>query len=241
MEPSSPAAKMVTEFSNNQNGVKPRDFMANNAIQIRLQNEFTVDYESQYFLEIKRGEIPGSGTIISNEIAGLLLMAFDLKEPWATHRAGQVFEERYSDLFGKPTVTADRIVLCQVAAEAVDRALPKINNRLFAQYKLARYFFVYLIRNILEKDGLSESILKTPEKFVKNAQDRARFSQCLDTIIGDLVIDLNAEVDEYGDNFDYRDKLRDSNWVKELSKKIVADHLKQVSRKRIKSFSQEWG
>ncbi len=34
MEPSSPAAKMVTEFSNNQNGVKPRDFMANNAIQI---------------------------------------------------------------------------------------------------------------------------------------------------------------------------------------------------------------
>ncbi len=241
MEPSSPAAKMVTEFSNNQNGVKPRDFMANNAIQIRLQNELTVDYAGQYFLEIKRGETLGSGTVISNEIAGLLLMAFDLKEPWATHRASQVFEERYSDLFGKPTVTSDRVVLCQVIAEAVDRALPKINNRLFAQYKLARYFLVYMIRNILEKDGLSESILKTPYKFVRDTKDRARFSQCLNTIVDDLVIDLNAEVDEYGDTFDYRDKLRDSVWVKEINRKIVTDHLKQVARKRIKSFSEEWG
>jgi hypothetical protein len=50
-----------------------------------------------------------------------------------------------------------------------------------------------------------------------------------------------VEVDDYGDAFDYRDKLRDSNVAKELSRKIVADHLKQVSRKRIKSFSEEWG
>jgi hypothetical protein len=32
MEPSSAVAKKVTEFSNNQNGVKPRDFMANSTI-----------------------------------------------------------------------------------------------------------------------------------------------------------------------------------------------------------------
>lgn len=241
MEPSSPTAKMVTEFSNNQNGVKPRDFMANNAIQIRLQNEFSQEYAGQYVFEIKRGENVGAGTEISNEIAGLLLMAFDLKEPWATHRTGQVFEERYSDLFGKPTVTADRIVMCQVVAEAVDEALPKVNNKLFAQYKLARYFLVYMIRNILEKDGLADSILKTPSKFVRVVKDRARFRKCLDTIVNDLIIDLNAEVDDYGDAFDYRDKLRDSVWVKDLSKKIVADHLKQVARKRIKSFSEEWG
>ncbi len=182
----------------------------------------------------------GGGTVISNEIAGLLLMAFDLKEPWATHRTGQIFEERYSDLFGKPTVTADRIVLCQVVAEAVDGALTKITNQLFARYKLARYFLVYMIRNILEKDDLAENILKTPRDFVREVKDRAKFRQCLDTIVDDLVIDLNAEVDEYGDAFDYRDKLRDSTWVKELSKKIVSDHLKQVARKRIKSFSDEW-
>ncbi len=242
MEPSSDVAKKVTEFSNNQNGVKARDFMANNATQIRIQNEFTRDYDGQYFYEIKRGEsLPTGVTIIPNETAGLLLMAFDLKEPWATHRKGQVFDERHADLFGKPTVTADRIVMCQVIAEAVDAALPKINKRLFAQYLLARYFMVYMIRNILENDSLSESVFKSPGEFVRSQKDRAHFRQCLDTIVGDLVIDLNAEVDDYGDAFDYRDKLRDSVWVKDLNKKIVADHLKQVARQRIKSFSEEWG
>jgi hypothetical protein len=242
MEPGSDVAKKVTEFSNNQNGVKARDFMANHAIQIRIQNEFAREYAGQYFYEIKRGELlPNGAKVIPNETAGLLLMAFDLKEPWATHRKGQVFDERHADLFGKPTVTADRIVLCQVIAEAVDAALPKINNQLFAQYLLARYFLVYLIRNILENDGLAKTILNSPGKFVRVPKDRAHFRECLDTIVSDLVIDLNGEVDDLGEAFDYRDSLRDSGWAKGLSKKIVADHLKQIARKRIKSFSEEWG
>jgi hypothetical protein len=241
MEPSSAIAKQVTEFSNNQNGVKARDFMANSAIQIRIQNEFTRDYKNDYFYEIKRGEkLPPNLTIIPNEVAGLLLMAFDLKEPWATHRKGQVFEDRHADLFGNPRVTADHIVLCQVIAEAVDDALKKINNKMFAQYVLARYFFVYMVRNVLESNVAAGDIFKHPGKFVRNHKDRAKFRQCVDTILVDLVIDINGEVDDYGDAFDYRDKLRDAVFVKTLNKKIIADHLKQVARKRIKSFDEEW-
>lgn len=101
VEPNSDLAKMVTEISNNQNGVKPRDFMANHAVQIRLQNEFPKDYKDQYFFEIKRGEKKDAGTLITNEEAGLLLMAFDLEEPWATHRKYQVFDDKYIDLFAK--------------------------------------------------------------------------------------------------------------------------------------------
>src|SRR5206468_2492466 len=123
MEPTSALAKQITDFSNNQNGVKARDFMANNPMQIRLQNEFHNVYGGQYSFEIKRGEAKGPGTVISNEYAGLLLMAFDLKEPWATHRKYQVFEDRHADLFGRPEVTADRIVLCHVIAEAIEEAL----------------------------------------------------------------------------------------------------------------------
>ena len=240
MEPSSPEAKMVTECSNNQNSVKPRDFMSNNAIQIRLQNEFHQEYPNEYVLEIKQGEILKPGKVISNEDAGLMLMAFDLEEPWGTHRRGQVFEERYSDLFGNPAVTADRIVLRQVIAESVDEVLPQLKNQLFARYKLARYLLVYMIRNILDNDQLAPTIFTTPAVFVKAEQDREQFRKCLSTIVNDLVIDLNAEVDELGDNFDYRDSLRDEKWVKELNQKIVTDHLKQVKRGRIQSFSDEW-
>lgn len=241
MEPSSAVAKQVTEFSNNQNGVKARDFMANNAIQIRIQNEFLRDYKGEYFYEIKRGEkLPHGIAVIPNEIAGLLMMAFDIKEPWATHRKGQVFEDRHGDIFGKPGVTADHIVLCQVIAESVDEALKKINNKMFAQYVLARYLLVYMVRNILESNTTAGEIFRNPGKFVRLAKDRSKFRGCIDTVLTDLAIDINAEVDDLGDTFDYRDKLRDSTWVKDLNKKILADHLKQVARQRIKSFDEEW-
>src|SRR3989338_5272685 len=191
MEPTSPLAKQVTEFSNNQNGVKARDFMSNNAMQIRLQNEFVKDYKGQYTFEIKRGEGLGPGTSITNENAGLLLMAFDLKEPWGTHRKYQVFEEKYADLFGRKEVNADRIVVCQVIAEAIEKALPEIKNTLMARYVLIRYMLLYMIRLILENDQLGREMLRSPGVFVRGKKDRDQFRSCISKIIGDLVVDVN--------------------------------------------------
>ena len=48
-------AKTITNFSNNQNGVKARDFKSNNPIQIRLKHEIEKNFP-EYFFEIKRGE-----------------------------------------------------------------------------------------------------------------------------------------------------------------------------------------
>jgi hypothetical protein len=240
LEPTSSWVKTITEFSNNQNGVKDRDFMANDAKQIRLQNEFRELYAGQYGFEIKRGETKDPGELISNEEAGLLLMAFDLKEPWGTHRKYQVFEDKYSAIFGRKEVTADRLVMCKVIAEAVDSALPEINNQLVAKYVLTRYILVYMVRNILESDALYQEIITKPRTFVRDENDRERFRSCLRRIVGDIVIDLNAEVDEFGEDFPYRDRLRDADWVKNLSRKVVADHTKLVQRGRINSFSEEW-
>jgi hypothetical protein len=240
MDPSSPEAEMVTRFSNNQNGVKARDFMANNPMQIRLQNEFKRLYPEQFWFEIKRGESSGSGEVISNEDAGLYLMAFDLKEPWATHRKYQVFEDRHADLFGRPEVTADRIVLCQVIIDAIKNAVLNLENTLFGKYVLTRFLLLYIVRMLLDSEGLADEIALRPLTFVRAKSDRARFRKCLDTIVAEVTIDLNAEVKEYGDDFDYRDSLRSSEWVKKLASRVVADHLKLVTRNRIPSFKAEW-
>lgn len=240
MDPASDWAARITQFSNNQNGVRPRDFKSNSQIQIRLQNEFHQIYAEQYVLEIKRGEAHGTGTVISNEEAGLYLMAFDLKEPWATHRKYEVFEDKHADLFGRPEVTADRIVLCQVIIEVINSRLPKIENQLLARYALTKYMLLYIVREILEKDDLAGKILSAPKVFVRNVKDREWFRTCVGEIVEDLAIDLNGEVKEYGKDFDYRDKLRDSDWVKKLSGTVVGDHLKLVSRGRIKSFKESW-
>jgi hypothetical protein len=240
VEPNSALAQLITEISNNQNGVKPRDFMANNPFQIRLQNEFKQDYDGQYFFEIKTGEIKGSGDVIPNEEAGLLLMAFDSGEPWATHRKYQVFEDKYTELFARTEVTADRIVVLRIIAESIDAALPRLTNGLVAKYVLTRYMLLYCVRDVLKKDELWNEINTKPQIFVRDVQDRQRFRRCIDNIVSDLITDVDAEIEDVGEDFDYRGRLRSEEWVKRLAKSVVGDHLKMVARKKIQPFKGDW-
>lgn len=240
MDINSDLSEQVTRYSNNQNGVKPRDFQANNPIQIRLQNDFIDHYRGEYFFEIKRGEIPKEGVLISNETAGLYLMSFDLKEPWATHRKYQVFEEKHASLFARPEVSADRIVLCYTIVEIIDELSENIENKLFAKYALTKRAILYIIRSIIEKDEMAKDVLTNPSVFVRDKKKRSHFGKCIKKIVSDVIIDVNAEVREYGEDFDYRGKLRDSKWVRKLCDDVVNSFLKLVERKRIPSFSDEW-
>ncbi len=237
---SSDVAKKVTHYSNNQNGVKARDFVANSSTQVRLQNEVEMHYKGQYVLEIKRGEKHGAGTVIANEEAGLLLMAFDLQEPWATHRRYQVFQDKHADVFGRPEVTADRIVLCQVISEASAEASKGLTNVAFQKYLLTRYLLMYIARQILDHDPIGPEVLQSPATFVRSKDSRDKFRKCMKAVFDEVVIDINYEVDGLGNDFDYRDKLRDTAWVKQLSGNVVKDHLKQVSKGRIESLKNEW-
>lgn len=239
-DPRSVLAQRVTQFSNNQNGVRPRDFKSNSPIQIRLQNEMASLYPGEYYYEIKRGDEPGVGRRITNEDAGLYIRAFDLKEPWTTHRKYEVFEDRYSELFGRPSTTAHRIVMLDVVMESIDGLLPKIENQLIGRYALVRYFILYVVREILESDDMLSMISKNPSEFVSDMVARGRFRACVDTIVDDIIGDLNDELKTVEENFDYRGKLRDQNWVQNLSRRVVADHRKLVSRNRMPSFKQEW-
>ena len=240
MDPASSEAKMITEFSNNQNGVRPRDFKSNHQTQIRIQREFDEDYKNVFAYEIKRGEHPRPGTSISNEEAGLLLMAFDLREPWATHRKYEVFEDKHGSLFGRPDVTADRIVMLKVISDAVNDALELLEDRLLAQYALTKYMMVYSVRECFKDDSFFQDVIKSPENFVKDPQRRAVFQSCIKTFADDLIIDLNSEAADFGKDFDYRGRLRDNNWAKEMTKLLVKDYLKQKGKGKALSFAQAW-
>jgi hypothetical protein len=168
------------------------------------------------------------------------LRAFDLKEPWITHRRFEVFEDKHAELFGRPEVTADRIVLCEVILEAVDNIRPKIKNSLFGKYALTRYLLLYIVREILESDAMFPEISGTPGTFVKDKKERDHFRTCISSILEDVVIDLNSEMEGLGENFYYRDRLRDPRWVGDISRRVVADYSKLVTRGRISSFKDEW-
>ena len=240
VEVGSELSEMVTMYSNNQNAVKPRDSKANDPIQIRLQNEFKANYSPEYSFEIKRGEKSEIGEVIINEDAGLYLWAFDLKEPWATHRRYQVFEEKHAELFGRPQATADRIIMCHIMMKCIADSTEKINNKLFGKYILTKYVMLYILRNILENDNLGTEMINNPAAFVNTADNREHLQSCITKIINDMIVDINAEVYILGDDFDYRGKLRDADWVKTLSREVVSIYVKMVQRERLDSFESEW-
>ncbi|RYU90928.1 abortive phage infection protein [Mucilaginibacter terrigena] len=231
----------ITEYSNSQNGVKARDFKSYNPIQIRLQNEFSHNYGNEYYYEIKRGELtPSSIKVISNEEAGILLMSFDLKEPWGTHRKYQVFEDLYVDIFARPEVNSDRILMLKLIDDSIIGKIGNINNQLIAKYSLTRFAIVYFIRIILENDEVGKDAILHPQTYVREKLERTDFIACINRIIDDIVVDLNMEVDELSEDFDYKSRLRDENWVNNLSKNIVGAYLKLVKSGRLGSFSKEW-
>jgi len=235
--PASALAEMITRFSNNQNGVKARDFKSNNHIQIRLQNEFRRVYGTEFFFEIKRGENADGLEVISNEIAGQYLMAWDLKQPWATHRKYQIFEDKHSDLFGRPDVTADRIVLCHVLASCIDGHTSSINNQLFAKYALTRFFFIYVLRLLIESDNSATEIISSPATYMRDAHARNALWAAVSDLLSEVVTDLNAEIDQLKEDFDYRGRLRDEKWCAKLAHEIAATHKKLVDRGRLDNFA----
>ena len=240
IDASSDLSEIVTTFSNNQNGVKARDFKSNNPIQIRLQNEIRSEYGKEFHYEIKRGEENQGRQTITNENAGLYLLAFDLKRPWDTHRKYQIFEDEHAVVFGRPAVSAHRIVLCALFAERVGAAIQKLDNSLFAKYALTRFLILYILRLILEDDPLGRRLIADPFQYVSDKKQRLPLVKAVDKLLDDIVIDLNAELAQVGEDFDYRGKLRDEVWVKALAHRILADHTKLVSRGRIDSFERDF-
>ena len=240
VEVESALAELITTNSNNQNGVKARDFKSNHPIQTRLQHEFTKCYGTDYAFEVKRGEPIKGKKVISNENAGLLLIAFDLKEPWTTHRKYQIFDDRYGEVFGRPEVTAHRIVLLEEISSCLILHLASLKNDLIGKYVLTRYLMLLVIRKILELDEAGKDILANPAKYVQASNDRAQFRKMMDSVVSGLIIDLDIETQELADDFDYRGKLRDKDYVSKLVSSLVATHRKDVMRKKALSIGDAW-
>ncbi|MGH9438939.1 MAG: hypothetical protein ACRD22_13845, partial [Terriglobia bacterium] len=142
--------------------------------------------------------------------------------------------------FPNPLARSVRLQIGQSRAEVVSATLPKIKNTLFGKYALTRYLLMYIVREILESDKMFVEIAERPGEFVKKLSDRDHFRVCIARILDDVVIDLNSGMESQGENFYYRDKLRDPRWVGDISRRVVADHNKLVQRGRISSFKDEW-
>lgn len=230
----------ITYNSNNQNGIKARDFRSNTQTQVRLQQEIGQNYPD-YFYEIKRGDTPEQRTVIENTLAGQILLAFDLKRPSSVQRYSKIFDDLHQEIFARPEVTGGRIVVLFDLYREVERDLAKIEPVLFSGYQITKFFLLYLISEVLSEDEVGKSFCRKPEDFYQNSSQKANLLSCIHTILGDLIIDLNAEFKEAGgENFDFKATFKAPVSLRSLAGKVIASHKKLIARQRADSFSQLW-
>jgi AIPR protein len=243
LPPEHELAEKITHHSNNQNPINARDLQSNSIIQRRLQAEIAGEYTGQVFYRIKRGEPDQAAQVIDNDEAGRLLLAFDLKQPWTCHQTYKILDELHADIFARPEVNAHRIVSVADIHAAIIACMEEIENRLLATYRLTQYFLLYLVRQALDLDEDGKVFCADPARYLLQADGRARLRNCAERIVRDIIIDLNAEVRERQEAeqlFDYKRELKSPNSVRELSRSIIPQYQKAVSRGRACSFAHEW-
>ena len=193
----SPLIDKITHNSNNQNGIKPRDFQSNNPIQLRLRSEFQQKYEGEIGYRVSRGEEPSANEIIDNEVAARVLLAFDLGQPWACHQTYRLFDELHTQIFARPEVNAARIISGVDAFTTVEEELAKLEHELMRKYTLTKYFLLHLLYEALRTDQFGRQVIANPSELLGDPivkERRECFKEALRKTLQDLIIDLNYEI-----------------------------------------------
>ena len=232
----------ITYNSNNQNSIKVRDYRSNTDTQVRIQQEINKKYP-EYFYQIKTGEkVSNNRTVIDNQLAGRILLTFDLKEPWSVQRIIRIFEDFHSKVFARPEVKGGRIVYLYKLYTEVLKDVNKIEPELFRGYQITGFFLLYLLSEVLSNDEVGQKFCANPEGFCKTSeQEKYLFDCVVHTILGDLIIDLNGEFnDRGGEKFDFKQVYKSPKMLRELTSEVIKAYQKVVNRGRVDSFSQLW-
>lgn len=229
----------ITQNSNNQNATRPRDHRSNHAIQQRLQREVSKVDAGQYAYEVKRGEVNKGKIVISNEEAGLALLALDLGEPWACHQKGKVMDESHSRIFGRADVNGSKVVALHSAIACCTPALEEIDDTTFAHYALTRYFLSSVVASILKTDPIGQSMFENLGDVV-DAGELDPLLSIFSTLATTTAMDLNAEVielTESGELFDYKKDLKSPNWSRTMIGRLTTAYQKDVKRSKATSVA----
>jgi AIPR protein/Restriction endonuclease len=224
-------SQKITRNSNNQNAIKARDLKSNHNIQQRLKAEVSAVTGGKFAYEIKQGEDNKGKSIISNENAGLVLLAIDLKQPWSCHQKYKVMDELHADIFGRPNVTGARVLALWDSFNAVIPALDEIDNKQFAHYTLTRYYLAYLVASIIRSDPVGAKVMDNLDKVVENGKLTdfvAAFGQW--AVVA-------ADDDEI---FDHKTHLKSAKWCRSTEARILAQYKKDVARKKAEPIAVQF-
>ncbi|NDV01635.1 AIPR family protein [Pseudoroseicyclus tamaricis] len=230
-------SQKITRNSNNQNAIKARDMKSNHNLQQRLKAEVDTVSGGKIAYEIKQGENNRGKEVISNEAAGLVLLAADLEQPWSCHQKYKIMDDLHSEIFGRPSVTGARVIALWKCFQTMSEPLEELENKSFANYALTRYFLFFAVIEIVKDSKDGASILASLDEIAKDGR-LDELARGFSSLAVNAAIDLNAEIapeeDEY---FDYKNDLKSQKWCRAMSAKLLAQHKKDVRRDKADSVA----
>ncbi len=228
-------ARKITINSNNQNAIKARDLRSNHNIMLRLKAEFEKNFPT-YSFEIKRGEEAEEGRVsLTNEMAGRLLMAFDIGEPYSCHQIYKVFDDKYSDIFGRPEVTASRIIFLKELYDVISDHVSELKNEQMAGYALTRFFFMNVMRHIMEKFDKTRSAILS-RNALDDSTTRSQIIAQVGPVISEIIIDFNYEMQEEGESLDYKRDLKSPERVRIWRNRLLSSYDKELKKGKAAKF-----
>jgi hypothetical protein len=245
VEPTSPLALKITDYTNSQNGTSARDRQSNNIIHSRLQTQVHDLYSSEVFYRIARGERPDwdSAKVIDNEDIARVLLAFDIGEPESCHQTYRLFKEFHSKIFGRPEVNADRLVALFDVDQVILGELKTMSHALFADYTQTHYLFHYLTREALETDELGRQFILSPSEFVHTTDGRNRLKRAINPIVSALMRIMDADLkrrENENEEFDFKKDLKSKTKIGEIRSRVIPQYQMSVDSRMTLSFSNLW-
>ena len=223
-------ARDISTFSNQQNGIKPKDLRSNDDIQVRIQTEFeTLNYKDYRFV-VKRGEV-AQGLEITSDDAGRELLAFDVKEPWSSHQIYKVFDEKYQEIFSRPAVTAERVIAIHETFLLVSEECRKHIDDAAAHYKLTHYSAMYCFSKICELNVELKGVYANPKLYIKHGSFDDFLSR-IKPIISDMVLEIKYQIGSDRSISDYKSDFKSPSKIRALADVCAKEFEKNVIKQR---------
>lgn len=235
----SPLTTKITHNANNQNSISIGDLRSNDSVQKSLQREFEQVFNSTILYRRKRGESEeGYNFIIGKDFAAQIIEAVYLKRPHNTHLKQKLFGEDYPKIFSR-NITAEKIYLACLIYITIEDCGDLLEDEHIRDYGLALFFFSYALGEILRGDPLGSEILNNPKEYVTEQKDivlLAALKKQWELITPDINADIEEYIEAHGNYFDYKNLFKNSQFVKDLSRKIKADYIRTTRRNQSDSF-----
>lgn len=231
--------ELIAYRTNNQNAISLRDLNSNDSTQVHLKNSFDQTFGNFSTYVIKRGEAAASEEL-PNELAGRLILALIVEEPWSAHQKFRIFGDLETRIFDFD-LRAEHIRLAQLIDKSVEKAAAKLKNERMAKYGLTKFILIDLVGKVLRVSGDGRKLLASPTPYLStNAGLNPREKKLIDSI-DVLARYVVRELDYYakengGDQYDYKRSFKSQTDVQKICTEVLKAFEKDIDIGRAEKF-----